>query len=188
MLVAVLLLASPLIRAQDPGPDAAPAKQEQKAAPAKEDEQAKKPDDHVKEPFRVTITFKTMEGGKVTTQRSYTLVATTDQMPPRIRDNSKIPVRVGDHDEYVNSNTDVDFTGLRKVDGAVFVGLSISTESFSLDNQASEKAQRPVEHSHSYTLTPTLPLYRTVTVYSATDSVNGTDVEVQVRVEPLIAK
>jgi hypothetical protein len=169
------------------------------------------------EPLRITITFKTTEGGKTTTHRTYTLVSTTNEssLSPKLRDDSQVPVFTGGNMNqwhYQEVQTDVDIRDLKKVGDLVYLALQISTrgitgspETTREDTQKrsephsspDDKAEGnpntsslniPITHSNSYTVSPTLALGKLTTVYSAIDAVNNTNVEVQVLVQPMPSK
>ncbi len=159
-------------------------------------EEASKKSEVPPEPFKITIAFKATDGDKVITQRSYTIVSSTGihADPPRIRDGSRVPVPVqpGNSTQfnYQDINTNVDINSIRKSGNLISINLNISTEDFS-NSQVSpgiSSITAPVRHSHSYSVSPTLALNKLTTVYSSTDSVNNTTVDVQVRVEPATTK
>ena len=137
------------------------------------------------EPLKITITFKATDGGKTTTQRSYTVISTSDKRPSQIRDSSRIPVATGAGStqySYQDIRTDVDINELKKVSDSVYLVLRIDTEDFANSSALSGAAFAPIKHSHTYTVTPSLDLGKLTTVYSSVDAVNNTSVDVQVLV------
>ena len=71
---------------------------------------------------------------------------------------------------------------------SVYLDLRISTDDF-VDNPAAQPPNtHPIIRSRQYSVTPTLPIGKVVTVYSAMDAVNDAKVEIQVLVQPLDAK
>jgi hypothetical protein len=190
LLLAALLLSAPLLHAQDTQKIEA-QKVEISLTPAKESAQpqAAQPQQEPKilrEPFRITINFKTTDGSKITTQRSYSLVATTESLSPSIRDNSQVPIKF--HETSYNTQhlkTNVDIRSFSKEGDSVRFGLAISTTDFAAGQDPNLPA---ITHDHEYTVSPTLPIGKLITVYSSVDAVNDSKVEVQVLVQPLNAK
>lgn len=182
-ILAAILIATPFLHAQG---------SENKAEPTSEETTAAKPSPALKsnEPYKITITFKAMDGGKVTTQRSYVLVATTNENYPSIRDSSQVPVKAfgGNQYTYEEISTDVDFTGLKKSGDSVYLGLRISTSDFAGLNSVAGADVLPIKHRHSYQVSPTLTLGKVATVYSSTDAVNSTSVDVEVLIQPVSIK
>jgi hypothetical protein len=188
LILAALLLATPLLLAQE----AETQQTEPKAAAAQDavpPQQAPNPPD---EAFRITISFKTTEGGKTTSQRSYMLLATTNQHSTNlgIRDNSHVTLTTGPNGSTgtFHVDTDVDLTQFKRAGNSAYLNLIISTEDLAENPAAQESNTYPIIRSRHYTITPTLPVGKLVTVYSAMDAVNDAKVEVQVLVQPLDAK
>jgi hypothetical protein len=189
LIVAVLLLATPLLYAQEAGTQ----KTEAKPAPAQDVAQPQKEQSPPNEAFRITITFKTTEGGKTTTQRSYTMVATSGQSNPRpgIRDDSRVHMKTSPGsglEEWMHNGTDVDVLQFKMAGNSVLLCLNISTDDLVDNPTAQEPNPVPIARSRHYNVTPTLPVGKLVTVYSLVDALNNTKVDVQVLVEPLTAK
>lgn len=180
LMLAALLLATPMLLAQETGSQ----KAEEKAAADQGAAQSQQAPNLPDEAFRITITFKTAEGGKTTTQRSYMMVATPGQATPGIRDNSQVPVR----NVNMHVDTDVDVAQLKKAGNSVYLSLRISTENY-VDNQSGQDPNtQPIIRSRHYSVSPTLPVGKLVTVYSAVDALNDAKVEIQVLIQPLDAK
>jgi len=193
LLLAALLLSAPLLAAQDDAQKIEAQKVEISLAPAKEaaQPQAAQPQQEPKilrEPFRITINFKTTDSGKITTQRSYSLVATTSRVRPSIRDDSDVPVKSRDQYQYHHLRTDVDIRDFSKEGDSIYLSLAISTSNIADGATAQDPNVPAITHDHNYTVSPTLPIGKLTTVYSAVDTVNDTKVEVQVLVQPLNAK
>jgi hypothetical protein len=190
LFLAALLISAPLLAAQDDTQKIEAQKVEISLTPTKEtaQPQAAQPQQEPKilrEPFRITINFKTTDGSKITTQRSYSLVATTESFNPSIRDNSQVPTKFHESYNYQHLKTNVDIRSFSKEGDSVHFGLAISTTDFA----AGQDPNAPViTHDHEYTVSPTLPIGKLTTVYSSVDAVNDTKVEVQVLVQPLNAK
>jgi hypothetical protein len=185
LILAALLLATPMLLAQQ----AETPKTEAKPAAAQGAAPCQAASSQSDEAFRITIAFKTAEKGKTTTQRSYMLVTTTAQNlynNPGIRDDSHIS---GTADSSGLSlpfaNTDVDVYQFKMAGSSVYLSLRISTDDF---------VENPAEHTHPivrarhYNVSPTLPIGKLVTVYSAVDAVNDVKVDIQVLVQPLDSK
>jgi hypothetical protein len=188
LILAALLLATPLLHAQE----AETQKTEPKAAAAQDAVQPQQTPNPPEEPYRITITFKTTEGGKTTTQRSYMLVATTNQHSTNlgIRDNSHVTLTTGSNGSTgtFHLDTDVDLTQFKRIGNSAYLNLMISTEDLAEDPAAQASNRVPIVRSRHYTITPTLAIGKLVTVYSAVDAVNDAKVDVQVLVQPLDAK
>lgn len=189
LILAALLIAAPLLSAQQAGTSQAQTRSaEVKAAPSANHSSRPSP---AFEPLQLTITFKRTRGDKITTHKTYTIAASSEQSDPQIRDDSRVPIKkdspaTATPTEYVNGNTDVDIQSIRKVGGLISLTLRISQEGYS------ESQERPSANSslgsHRYTVSPTVPMGKLVTVYSMSDEVNNFKVEVQLLVEPLEEK
>lgn len=180
LILATLLLATPLLYSQGTVNHVSEGQPAPEQGAAQSQPAPNLPD----EAFRITITFKTAEGGKTTTQRSYMMVATPGQATPGIRDNSQVPVR----NVNMHVDTDVDVAQLKKAGNSVYLSLRISTENY-VDNQSGQDPNtQPIIRSRHYSVSPTLPVGKLVTVYSAVDAINDAKVEIQVLIQPLDAK
>jgi hypothetical protein len=187
LIVAALLLTAPLVAAQQAQPQNAAAK----TAAAHSVANARRLSQPEFEPLQITIIFKRIRGDKTTTQKTYTVTASSQQADPQLRDDSRIPMKKESAApvfpiEYVNGSTDVDVQNIRKVKNFVSLTLRIATEGYS------EFSERPSVNaslsSHRYTISPTVPMGKCITVYSMADGVNNYKVEVQLLVEPLKEK
>ncbi|MGD0787775.1 MAG: hypothetical protein ABR898_07295 [Terracidiphilus sp.] len=87
LILATLLLATPLLYSQGTVNHVS----EGQPAPEQGAAQSQPAPNLPGEAFRITITFKTTESGKTTTQKSYMLVATPGQATPGLRDHSRVP-------------------------------------------------------------------------------------------------
>ena len=193
LILAALLLATPLIYAQDSAQDEQKAQKiEIKLVPTKEAAEPKKEPTPPHEPYRITITFKNTDGSKTTMQKTYTLVATTDADNPSIRDDSRVPVKTSANDaQNIQLNTDVDFIKFSKAADSVYLGLRISTQTYAggvTTGEGYRVNMHPIINNHQYTVTPTLPIGKLTTVYSSADAANDTKEEIQVLIQPLSAK
>jgi hypothetical protein len=183
-ILAALLLAAPLLCAQTaPARQGETAKAESKTAPARSGDAVRQP---AHEPFQITITFKRFHDGKVTTDRTYTLLATTGERLPAIRDDSRYRVSASDAKEHMDNDTDIDILDFKKSAEFIYLALRISTQTFTMPSPE-EQQKWPVAHTHQYLVSPTVPVGKTVTVYSATDSIHDIQVEVQLLVQPFDA-
>jgi hypothetical protein len=85
-------------------------------------------------------------------------------------------------------DTDVDVGSFKKTGNLVYLSLRISTENYVDDPTAQASNTQPITRSRQYNVSPTLPIGKVVTVYSAVDAVNDAMVEIQALVQPLDAK
>jgi hypothetical protein len=185
LILAALLIAAPMLCAQTAEiHEGATAKAEMKAAPARSGGTARLA---APEPFLITITFKRYHGGKVTTCKTYTLLATTGERLPAIRDDARYRAGASDAKEFLDSNTDVDILDFKKTADSVYLALRISTQSFTMDSPE-DLPKWPVEHTHQYLITPTVPIGESTTIYLATDSIHDIKSEVQLLVQAFDAK
>jgi hypothetical protein len=185
LILAALLLATPMLLAQETGSQKAEAKAAADQGAAQPQPAPNLPD----EAFRITITFKTTEAGKTTTQKSYMLVATPGQNFTGIRDNRRFTLTTDSNQSSLfNVNSDVDVGSFKKSGNSVYLSLKISTEDLADNPAAQAPNTHPIIRSRAYNVAPTLPIGKLVTVYSAVDAVNDAKVEIQVLVQPLDAK
>jgi len=193
LILAALLLTAPLLQAQDDDKKIEAQKVEITLTPIKEVAPAKKEPELPKEPLRITINLKTTDGNKITTQKSYTLAATTNvtrgfDNSPSIRDDNRVPVKMTVTDtREMRSDTDIDLVEISKTADAVYLNLKISTrgyaEGVSTGEPGHERAN-PISIEHQYTIKPTLTIGKLTTIYSSADATNGAKVEIQVLVQP----
>ncbi len=181
IIIAALLLAAPLVSAPRDLAQQAPAAI--KAASAQSGEKPRQPH----EPFQITITFKRYHEGKITTDKTYTLLATTGERLPAIRDDARFRASATDAKETLDSNTDVDILDFKRLAESVFLALRISVQGFT-DATREDLPKLPVAHTHQYLVSPTVPLGKTVIVYSAMDTMNDIKSEVQLLVQPIDLK
>ena len=198
LILAVMLLATPMLYAQEAGtqkteplPPPPPAPPAPPAPLAHDASQAQKDQTPPDEAYRITITFKTTEAGKTTTQRTYTMVATSRASAPRIRDDSRIYVKTSPSSgQYMDVRTDLDILQFirTKTGNDVLLSLMISTENFVNNPTDQDPYKPPIIRSRQYNVTPTLPIGKLVTVCTVVDAANDSKVDVQVLVQPLDAK
>jgi hypothetical protein len=180
VILAALLIAAPMLCAQTAGTNkGASAKAETRTAPAHSGKKARQP---AHEPLQITINFKRVYRGKLSSDKTYTLAATTNETLPAIRDDSRYHASASDEKEYLDGNTDVDILALKRSGGSIYMALKISTQTFGMD-VPEELPKLPVVGIHQYILTPTVPIGKRVTVYSSTDAIHNTTVEVQLLVQ-----
>lgn len=173
-----MLLASPFLCAQQQE-ECAGASQ-----PAKP-HSSNKPEASVQEPgresFEITIVFRRYTNGKRVTDRSYTLLATPGDILPAMRDDDRYRPSLTDTTGYVDHNIDVDILGLRKRGELMYVALRISTENFELDDPQGSPKLPVATTTHQYLVTPTIPIGKLVTVYSATQPQRSQEVQLEVK-------
>jgi hypothetical protein len=180
MILAALLMAAPMLCAQTAGTNkGASAKAETKAAPAQSGKKARQP---AHEPLQITINFKRVFRGKLSSDKTYTLAATTNETLPAIRDDARFHASASDEKDYLESNTDVDILALKRSGGSIYLALRISTQTFGMDVPEG-LPKLPGVGIHQYILTPTVSIGKQVTVYSSTDALHKTTVEVQLLVQ-----
>jgi len=177
LILAAALLPAALGAAQQARtPASAPAT----AKPAQAAADKSRPTTH--EAFEITIVFRRYQNDKRVTDRSYTLLATTGEVMPAMRDDEHFRTSLANNDGAVDHNIDVDILSLRREGDSVFVALRISTQNFDVDDPLGI-AKLPIETStHQYLVTPTIPIGKLVTVYAATQP--GRNQEVQLEVKP----
>jgi hypothetical protein len=202
LILIALLMGSPMLSAQGARTHEAEAQKAEikaQAAQAPDDAQTKKGFEAESDPLQITINFVKQRHGKVTIEKTYTVTATTNLADPQIRDDSRVPYQsIGRKTEgaattaekvdsgaraetqYFNSNTDVDIQNVRKWKGLVQLTLRVSMEGI-----ADDVSVPPILRSHRYVISPTLPIGKLATVYSETDVMHETKVEIQVLIEPL---
>jgi hypothetical protein len=133
------------------------------------------------EPLEINLQFKRIFKGKLTTCKTYTLEATTNEDLPALRDDTHYRASATDSKEILDSDTDVDILALRREAESVFIALRISTQTFGTDVPES-LPKLPAVGIHKYVLTPTVQLGKMVTVYASDDRLHDTRVEVEVQV------
>lgn len=171
-----MLLAAPLVCAQQAAPGRAPA-----AGAARASGQESKTQEMGRESYEITIIFRRYSNGKRVTDRSYTLLATPGEILPAMRDDDHFRPSLTDNADYVDHNIDVDILGLRRRGELMYVALKISTQNFDLDDPQGP-AKLPVETAtHQYLVTPTIPIGKLVTVYSATQPLRRQEVQLEVK-------
>ena len=174
-------------------PQAQPPNEEIKAAPAHNAAQSSTASKPAFEPLQLTIIFKRTRADKTTTQRTYTLTASPQQSDPQIRDDRRVPVKkdgsdAGPATQYFNNNTDVDVNNIRRVGNLVSLTLRISTDRISDNPPTDHPTADAILSSDRYTVSPTAPIGKLITVYSMADEVNNYTVEVQLLIRPLDGK
>jgi hypothetical protein len=133
-----------------------------------------------RESFEITIIFRRYANGKRVTDRSYTLLATPGEILPAMRDDDRFRPSLTDNTDYVDHNIDVDILGLRKRGDLMYVALRISTQNFELDDPQGPPKLPVATTTHQYLVTPTIPIGKLVTVYSATQPQRSQEVQLEV--------
>ena len=180
-ILAVLLIAAPLLCAQtSQTAQPRPAAAQSKAVPAPGGDTARQP---ARESFQITIDFKRTFHGKLVSDKTYTLGATTNETLPAIRDDTRYRANTTDKKEYLESNTDVDILALRRSGKSIYLALKISVDT--IGSEVPEGLPKlPALGTHKYILTPTVPIGKRITVYSSNDALNNTAVEVELLIQP----
>jgi len=167
---AAMLLATPLLQAQQSPPPSAnePAAQEA---------------------FLVTLTLKNTDHEKKTTDQSYNLAVMTHADPSNVRTGDRIPLVVGmdgtkNNVQYIDVGTNIDLLNAKRL-GALFA-VDIRVEVSSAVPETLSKLD-PIIRQARYSINPIIPIGKQVTVYSSTDAVTGRKVEIQILVEPIPA-
>jgi hypothetical protein len=143
------------------------------------------------EAFEITIIFQRYSNDKRVTDRRYTLLATTGEMLPAVRDDDRYHPSPTSTDG-LDHNYDVDILGLRREGASIFVALRISTEEFSRiapenipDDDPHGLAKMAMETSkHQYLVTPTIPIGKLVRVYVGLQTMQHRHEEMLVEVKP----
>jgi hypothetical protein len=189
VILGCMLLAAPLLCAQQAGPATASAAARPASPPQSN---AKQPDPKLagaqetgQESYEIDIIFRRYSNGKRVTDRSYTLLATPGEILPAMRDDDHFRTSLADSADYVDHNIDVDILGLRRRGELMYVALKISTQNFDLDDPQGPPKLPVATTTHQYLVTPTIPIGKLVTVYAATQP--GRSQEVQLEVKPFRA-
>jgi len=182
-LLAALLLVTPLCDAQSS--DKSSTSQVSQAQPTAE------------EPFLITLTLKTSDHGKLTTDQSYTLSVTTDHgagLSPltragsgNVREGNRIPIVTGSEGgksqvQYVDAGTNIDLSNVKRMNS--LVALNVKVEVSGVVPETAGKDD-PILRQRVYSINPVLPVGKQVIVYSSTDATTGQKVEIQVLVQPI---
>jgi hypothetical protein len=173
-----MLLAAPLVSAQQPGQRNANAPGT--PAATRTARQAKAPEAD-RESYEITIIFRRYQGEKRVTDRSYTLLATPGAILPAMRDDDRFRTSLSENADYVDHNIDVDILGLRRTGESIYVALKISTQNFDLDDPQGPAKLPVATTTHQYLVTPTIPIGRLVTVYAATQPLRRQEVQLEVK-------
>ena len=136
-----------------------------------------------RQPLQLTIIFKRERDDKLILFRTYTLAVTPGEILPVIRDDARFRTDAADDKQFVDSNTDIDILRLRRQGSSVFLALRVSTQSIGRD-VPDGFPKLPIPNLHQYLVTPTVPLGKITTVYSASDDIHHTSAEVQLLVKP----
>jgi len=137
--------------------------------------------------FLLTLTLKVSDHGKKLTDQTYTLTALTHGPGPSVRDGDRVPITVstkGNDTEfqYVDTGTNIDITEVK--DFGSFISMNIKVEkSAAVPNPANK--DEPIVRDTRYSISPAVPLGKTITVYSCTDVLSGHTVEIQLLAQPL---
>jgi hypothetical protein len=194
LILAAFLIATPMLCAQQsPTRQAQPANAGVKTAPAHSAAHPGTALHPAFEPLRLTIIFRKIRDGRVSTQRTYTIAASSQQADPQIRDDARYPVKKEASEsasptEYFNFNNDVDIHNIRKVGNYVSLTLCVFTDNYAHEEHKERTMANTEITSHRYTVSPTVPMGKLTTVYSLEDGITNVRVEVQLLVELLNEK
>jgi hypothetical protein len=195
LFLASLLIAAPMLYAQQ----AQPPNAEVKTAPTHSVAHSSTASHPAFEPLRLTIIFRKIRSGKISTQRTYTIAASSQQADPQIRDDARYPVKEESSDtaspkcancplQYFDFNNDVDIHYIREAGNTVSLTLCVSTDNYAHDPSVKRTLANTELSSHRYTVSPTVHMGKLTTVYSLEDGVTNVRVEVLLLVEPLNEK
>jgi len=139
----------------------------------------------VPQSYQISIAFKRIYHGKLRTDKTYTLLATVGEMLPAIRDDAhyRTDAACTASSSTIEGATDVDILTLKPQGKLITVALKISTQTMGVDTP-DYLPKLPVAGTHQYLVTPTVPIGRRITVYSSTDTLNNTKVEVELLIQP----
>jgi hypothetical protein len=194
LILASLLIAAPMLCAQQAQTrQAQPPDAEVKAAPTRSAALSSRPSQPLFEPLRLTIIFRKIRHGEPSTQKTYTIAASSRQADPQIRDDNRVPFRKESSDvasppDYLDENTDVDVQNIRKVNDLVSLTLRVSSDGHSLPSGTQRTRANSTLTTHRYTVSPTVPMGKLTTIYSLEDGITNVRVEVLLLVEPLNEK
>jgi hypothetical protein len=188
LILAVLLMTAPMLGAQQAETrEGGTAKTAVKTPPVQSPAHTKKAPQSEHESFQITILFKRYRDEKRVTDRSYTLLATTGEVMPAMRDDERYRASLSDDKAFLDHNIDVDILGFKRSGDLIYVALRISTQNFALDSPEGLPKLPVVADTHQYLVTPTIPIGKLITVYAASQPLNKHKEEVQLLVQPFDA-
>jgi hypothetical protein len=182
LILALLIVAAPVLCAQQ-AHEGGTAKTPAIASPAQGSPRSKKAPQPEHEALQITIIFRRYRDEKRVTDRSYTLLATTGEVLPAIRDDERYRASMSDDKNFLDHNIDVDILGLKRSGESIYVALRISTQNFALDVPGGPPKLPVIADTHQYLITPTIPIGKLVTVYTASQPLRSQ--EVQLLVQPM---
>ena len=180
--VRCLLLAAAVANAQQPQP----ATVHPAHAAASPQKAARKAQPLVPQSYQISIAFKRIYHGKLRTDKTYTLLATVGETLPAIRDDAHYRTDAASSNT-IEGATDVDILTLKPQGKLITVALKISMRTIGVD-PPDFLPKLPVAGTHQYLVTPTVPIGKRITVYSSTDAINTTTVEVELLIQPFDPK
>ena len=187
MILGGMLLASPLVCAQQAGrgttmgPRAATGSVAPRAKTQGATTQEPRTQETGQESYEITILFRRYQNDKRVTDRSYTLLATPGEILPAMRDDDRFRPSLTDNTSYLDHNIDVDILGLRRTGERMYVALKISTQNFEMDDPQGPLKLPVATTTHQYLVTPTIPIGKLVTVYSATQPLRSQELQLEVK-------
>ena len=180
LILTLLKLAAPMLCAQQ-AHEGATAKTSAKAAPAQSSTRSKRAPQPEHEALQITMIFRRFCDEQRVTDGSYTLLATTGEVLPAIRDDQRYRVGLSDDKDFVDHNIDVDILGLKRSGESIYVALRISTQNFALDVPGCPPKLPVVVDTHQYLNTPSIPISKLVTVHTASQPLRNQEVQLQVQ-------
>jgi len=171
LILALLLLSTPLLRAQDADKLGA----SQTAQP----EQA----------FLLTLTLKVTDHDKLITDQTYSLAA-NERHAPSVRDGDRYPITTETDGgktqfQYVDVGTNIDIRDLRFLGSSLAMTINVENSSAIPDPVLKGT---PIIRNTRYAVSPVVPLGKQITIYSSNDPASGHKVEIQILVQPLPTK
>jgi hypothetical protein len=136
----------------------------------------------VPQSYQISIAFKRNYHGKLRTDKTYTLLATVGEILPAIRDDAHFRTDAASS-STIEGATDVDILALKPQGKLITVALKISMQTIGVDTPE-YLPKLPAAGTHQYLVTPTVLIGKRITVYSSTDALNNTTVEVELLIQP----
>lgn len=141
------------------------------------------------ESYLITLALKISDKGKVISDQTYTLAATTNShmTPPAVRDGDRVPITVDSEGgktniQYIDTGTNIDLREIKQMGELVVLNINMES-SLAVPNSALQGD--PTIRQTRYTLTPSVRPGKAVTIYSSNDTTTGHKVEIQLTLQPL---
>jgi hypothetical protein len=143
------------------------------------------------EAVQLTLILKITDGGKLTTDQTYTLTASFPNfLTPSVRDGDRVPVATeiaGDKTaiQYIDTGTNIDVKELKSSGSTISMNIFLENSVAIADPTGKSD---PIIRQARYSISPSVPLGKLVTIYSSSDEGKGHKVDIQLRVESVIPK